>query len=813
MQQNSFDYGLDEPQEASGAGTSRSLWQVVWQRKSLVLLGVVVGLVVGGLAYLQRPSVYQSSAQVLVLKKQSDMPISATDARGFAPLDDYVSTHLVLIRSPLIISRAVEKHHLSALPSFAGADPVGRIAASLTATREKDSTSTQTNIINLSYRGPVAADCEVVLNAVIDTYQAFLEEKYQNVSGQTVKLITTAKDLLDTNLREEERKYREFREKSPVIWKGKDGNSSSPGETRFAEMESKRAGLLVRKAELEERLKAVERARKEGKGPELLLSLANGTPDKPADNTELEKLKAEQLLPLLAQERVLLEEFGENHPDVRAVRHKIAMTREYFNRRTAGGDGPAGAARGQDRQAALEAAVEGMKQEVAALEVSLQSLGRLIEAEEKEARELARYEVKDEGFRTDIARTQRLYDQTIDRLREINIVRDFGGYDAQVLAPAGRGGKVAPMLWQFAITGVALGLLAGAGLAYAADASDKSFRTLDEIRRRLGLPLVGHIPFFSHDDLAAEEGAEAGVSPMLCTYHQSSSLEAEAYRRVRTSLYFSTQGERHKVIQITSPNMGDGKSTLAANLAISIAQSGKKVILVDADCRRPSVHRLFGLPAGTGLGPVLLGEAELAAAVHESGVPRLDVLPCGPRPENPSELLTSPRFEELLADLRARYDFVVVDTPPLLAVSDPCVVAPRVDGVLLTIRVSKNGRPAAERAKETLATLGANVFGVVVNAVDEQAQRYGYGYEYQYQYEYRPDDTHEEADDAAGTNGTNGAAPVGVGAALPAPRATNGTGAGLPAAKGRRAGGRRPQPPRKPARGPWYRLRRWLGIW
>src|SRR5260370_32163670 len=145
--------------------------------------------------------------------------------------------------------------------------------------------------------------------------------------------------------------------------------------------------------------------------------------------------------------------------------------------------------------------------------------------------------------------------------------------------------------------------------------------------------------------------------------------------------------------------MGGGKSTLAANLAISIAQSGRKVVVVDADFRRPRLHTLFGLTAEVGLASVIVGGTELADAVRPSAVEGISVLPCGPRPLNPAELLTSPRFEELLGQLRQRYDFVIIDTPPLLAVTDPCVVAPRVDGVLHTIRISRNGRPATERPK------------------------------------------------------------------------------------------------------------------
>jgi capsular exopolysaccharide synthesis family protein len=311
-----------------------------------------------------------------------------------------------------------------------------------------------------------------------------------------------------------------------------------------------------------------------------------------------------------------------------------------------------------------------------------------------------------------------------------------------------------------------LGLLAGVGGAYLLDVSDKSFRTPEEIRKRLGLPIVGHIPYLTRTNEPVRVNDTTGepvtLDTSLAALHRPASPDAEAYRSVRTALYFSTQGERHKVIQVTSPSMSDGKTTLVANLAVAIAQSGRKVILVDADLRRPRAHRLFGLKAPVGLSQVMADTAELPDAIQPTVVPNLWVLPCGPRPSQPAELLTSPRLEEVLHVLRDQYDYVLVDTPPLLAVSDPCAVAPRVDGVLLTLRVSKNGRPAAERARDMLASLRVQVFGVVVNGVGKQGAMSGYGYEhYEYAYgysaEYSAGDADEQPAKEALPGATNGA--------------------------------------------------------
>ena len=352
------------------------------------------------------------------------------------------------------------------------------------------------------------------------------------------------------------------------------------------------------------------------------------------------------------------------------------------------------------------------------------------------------YEIQDENYRADIQMTQERYNAVKNHLQEIDSVRGAGGFDAEALSRPGVGARTAPNLLYILVSGLLLGTLGGGALAYVAELSDKGFRTADEIRRRLGLAVIGHIPQLAPDEAAkaaVETGATA-LDPYLCAYYRPKSAEAEAYRAVRTALYFNTQGGGHSLIQVTSPDMGDGKSTLAANLAISIAQSGKRVVLVDADLRRPRLHRMLGLASNlTGLGTVITGQTTLADAVQQTAVPGLWVLPCGPLPPNPAELLTSPRLKDVLDELRGQYDFVLVDTPPLLAVTDPCVVAPRVDGVVLTMRMSKKGRPKAERAREILSSLGVKVLGVVVNGVTpgKRGGEYGAG---QYEYTYSPDD-------------------------------------------------------------------------
>jgi capsular exopolysaccharide synthesis family protein len=445
----------------------------------------------------------------------------------------------------------------------------------------------------------------------------------------------------------------------------------------------------------------------------------------------------ERLLALELQEKTLQEDYGADYPALRSLGKQIAMLRTQMGRLGKAGDNEE-----TGRLDMVKTHIQSLKLEADNAHMAAEALSKLLEEEQRKAKNQRAFEQQGESYRLDIARSQQLFDAIAKRVDEVSILKNFvGGYEADTIAPPQVGRKVYPQPLLVFTAAAILGLLAGIGLAYLTELSDQSFRTPEEIRRRLGLPIVGHIPFFASKEVEKQLAGAAGspLDPILCTVFHTKSRESESYRGVRTALFFSNRGEGHKVIQLTSPDMGDGKTTLAANLAVSIAQAEKKVIVIDADFRRPRLHKLFGVSGKQGLASVITGEAELDDVIQPTAIPGLFVLPCGPTPPNPAELLTLPRLPEVLASLRERYDFVVVDTPPLLAVTDPCVVVPLVDGVILTVRISKNARPHALRAKEILATLGAKVIGVVVNGVGRDAKGYGYD-NYRYGYTYRYED-------------------------------------------------------------------------
>jgi non-specific protein-tyrosine kinase len=227
--------------------------------------------------------------------------------------------------------------------------------------------------------------------------------------------------------------------------------------------------------------------------------------------------------------------------------------------------------------------------------------------------------------------------------------------------------------------------------------------------------------------LARQDGrtrAAKAQQPVLAMRADPRSAVAEAYRTLAASLQLAGSGVQ--TVAITSPGAGEGKSTTIANLGIALAENGRRVVLVDADLRRPSLHELFGLGNREGLTNVLLHSEHAALPLQETGTPGLRLLASGPLPPNPLEALGSGRLEHVLSQARAQADLVLVDTPPAAVLADAALLAPRLDGVLLVVSAGHTKRDLAKRAKEQLERTGSNVLGVVLINVRESGKLYQY---------------------------------------------------------------------------------------
>lgn len=276
--------------------------------------------------------------------------------------------------------------------------------------------------------------------------------------------------------------------------------------------------------------------------------------------------------------------------------------------------------------------------------------------------------------------------------------------------------------------GAVIGFIGGVALAFLLDYLDDTIRTKDELAKIADVPLLGIVPNI--------EGRTSDVQKRdLFAHHQPKSTISEAYRGVRTALTLSARGPMQKAIVLTSAGPREGKTTTAINLATVLAYAGARVLVVDGDLRKPRIHKSFGLPNARGLTNLIIGEDDPLTHCMATAVDRVDVLPSGPIPPNPSELLGHPRMREILRRLRDHYDHVIVDTPPIGAVTDAAVLATIVDGVVLVVHAGKTRRQIVMRGIEQLRYINAPIVGVILNNLRIGRIRYYPGY-YHYYYYY-----------------------------------------------------------------------------
>lgn len=302
------------------------------------------------------------------------------------------------------------------------------------------------------------------------------------------------------------------------------------------------------------------------------------------------------------------------------------------------------------------------------------------------------------------------------------------------------------------IAGFVLSLGIGVGLAVFLEYLDDTIKSLEDVERYAQLPTLGVIPAISKNSprffkakmnrgqiAAAEDGSLLGLETKqnsaqtkLLLNLDNHSTAGEAYRALRTSLLLSAAGKPPKTILVTSSQASEGKSTTAVNTAIALAHLGAKVLLVDGDLRRPSVHKQLDISAATGLTNYLSSDTELDALIQELAIPNLSAIASGPIPPNPAELLSSQKMKDMLALLSESFDHIIIDAPPIINVTDPIILSTIVDGTIMVVHGGKTTRGAVQRSRQELSSVRARIFGVVLNNVNLRKEGYNYYYNYQY---------------------------------------------------------------------------------
>lgn len=325
-----------------------------------------------------------------------------------------------------------------------------------------------------------------------------------------------------------------------------------------------------------------------------------------------------------------------------------------------------------------------------------------------------------------------LYDGLLQRMKEVGVAAGIGTNNVSIIDSAQvPRAPYKPSLSKNLAIAIALGLFGGVLLAFVFETMDDTMKSSEQVEKRIGAPVLGIIPLVTAED----QDVESHEVPILAHKNPKSAL-AEAYRSLRTSLIFATSEGAPKFMHFTSSSPGEGKTTSAVSTAITFAQTGNKVLLIDADLRNPSLHQVFLLPNSEGLTNYLTGDVKPSDIAQATQVTRLFAITSGPLPPNPVELLSSAKMVDLLSLARERFDYVVIDGPPVIGLADALVLANLAGASLYVVEAGGTRAGALDISLKRLRAANARILGAVFAKVGRAGTGYGYGYGYDYQYHY-----------------------------------------------------------------------------
>jgi capsular exopolysaccharide synthesis family protein len=378
-------------------------------------------------------------------------------------------------------------------------------------------------------------------------------------------------------------------------------------------------------------------------------------------------------------------------------------------------------------QAEVGTVVDSIRNDLAAARAREESLRQELDRQKGDALRLNRKGVEYAALRDEAASTRQLYETLLQRSSETGVSGQFRGSNVRIIdrAEVPRSPYKPDLrrdLRNAFLTGCLIAIIVAFGFEYL----DSRIRTPDEIKSHLGLPFLGLVPAVSLKDTN-------GDTPLLTSAEVPGAF-GEAIRAVRTAVMFSSAVEGARSIVVTSTGPGEGKTLVAANLALALAQADQRTLLIDADMRRPRVHEVYPVDQEPGLSNVLVGGTDVTAAISKTLTPNLNVLAAGHLPPNPAELLGSPKYRALIEELRRDFDWIIVDAPPVMAVTDAAVVANGATGVVFVVGAEMTSRRNALAAVERLNAAQAHFIGGVLNRADVQRHSYYYSTHYRKDY-------------------------------------------------------------------------------
>ena len=664
------------------------------------LLIAVTAIVVGATAlftFTAEPY-FQAKLRVLIERGNSQV-VSFKEIYDLATAnDDYYTTQYRILES-----RAVAESAFAALPEadrnwfLARPEPLPTFMGLC-----RIQPVPKSRLVDVVTEHPDPAVAARMADAMVAAYIGDAQQRKNSASSQALTKLTADARELQQKLVEAEKKLQEFRSTNEIV---SFNDRQSMAAARLEKLNEELASVERQRNEAEARLKLAQKA----------VAEASFQQDVPEVLTSQVIVECKRALLDAEQERSSLAQvFKPLHPKMQAIERKLQSVRQSLD----------------NEVRAILRSIETSSSRSAHQE---QDVRRRLDEQKKSLLELEGKAVQFQILKDESDNTRRLLDTVLMRLKEVQVMTgDETTNIHRIGQPEVSERAVRPRKVLNLAAALLGGILLACGLAFAIDSTDRSIKAPADATRVLGVPVLGLVPHLS--------GKTQGRGPNDAETYDPRSMVSEAFRTIRTGLTFSDAGKGMRSLVVTSAVPGEGKSFVSTHLAVSLARDGKRVLLVDADMRRPRLHRAFAVDPEEGFSSVLIGTRTLEELVLPTPQDNLSLLCCGILPPNPVELMGGDRMRTVLDAMLARYDVVVFDSPPAGVVSDACVLATLSDRLLFVVRGFATDRSISRRAIQSLRTVGARIAGLVLNHADGRADRYygnyGYSYGYQSQYSY-----------------------------------------------------------------------------
>jgi capsular exopolysaccharide synthesis family protein len=690
----------------------RDYFHVLQKRKWLVLAAVVISFSTAAIVTFRARPLYQSAAQVIIERETAKILSIEQITQGASGAADYYNTQYKILQSNTLAATVANRLRIWEHPEYAGAaagkDGEARLDASAAAILSRITIEPVRNsyLVNVKAR---AFDPRLAALLANTLAEAYIEQNLQ------LKVDTTEKagDFLGEQsadarkkLAAAERALQRFNETNNVI----SMEERQSGMTaNLGRLNSELAKTRILRQDLENRNQKLQEMRqKSGSGAPAGIEyyMAQFAANTAVLRTELDSLEAD----LAEQSKT----YTQKHPKVVGLVSKIQALRKKLN--------------DEVNRAAL-----GLRNEYELAVKTERSLDDQIRSEEQSLKSLNAKGLEHAVLKREVDSNVRIYELLASREKETGVLSGIRTNNIRMVDRA----KVpntpfSPNRPRALALGLLVGLVGGLGLVFFLEYLDDTVSDPDQLDKYVHVPFLGPVPTL--------EPKETGpLSRDLIALKEPKSVYAEAYRAVRTSILFSSPDNPPRVFVVTSSGQGEGKSLTAVNLAITMALNDKRVLLIDADLRKPRLHKVFGVENKFGLSNLIGGSPDVGLALKKTAVPTLMVMPSGPVPPNPSELLGSVRLSKFLGLLREKFDVIILDCTPLIAVTDATVLATQVDGVILVIKSGATRRKILKRGVKQLEDVQAKIIGAVLNQVNVKNSSYYYASYYAHYYGEKED--------------------------------------------------------------------------